>query len=57
MRELTDTIKSFSLKGARNEFDARPNQRLVRVEMRLDNDALAAIVNGINADNDATFEF
>ncbi|MGS3902986.1 phage tail protein [Staphylococcus pseudintermedius] len=41
----------------KHEFDARPNQRLVRVEMRLDNDALAAIVNGINADNDATFEF
>ncbi|HHU6749373.1 TPA: phage tail protein [Staphylococcus pseudintermedius] len=41
----------------KHEFEERPNQRLVRVELQLDNDAMTAIVNGINADNDATFEF
>ncbi|EIQ0607800.1 phage tail protein [Staphylococcus pseudintermedius] len=41
----------------KHQFEERPNQRLVRVELQLDNDAMAAIVNGINADNDATFEF
>ncbi|QHW36880.1 phage tail protein [Staphylococcus ursi] len=41
----------------KHEFDARPHQRVVRVEVQLDNDAMTAIVNGKNADNDATFEF
>lgn len=41
----------------KHQIEEQPNQRLVRVELQLNNDALAAIVNGINADNDATFEF
>ncbi|HEC2150291.1 TPA: phage tail protein [Staphylococcus delphini] len=41
----------------KHQIEERPNQRVVRVEVHLDNDAMTAIVNGKNADNDATFEF
>lgn len=40
-----------------HQFKTNPSQRVVRVEMAVDNDALTSIVNGRTADRDATFTF
>ena len=40
-----------------HEYKTNPSQRVVTVQMDVNNDALASIVNGQNADRDATFTF
>lgn len=39
------------------EYKTNPSQRYVTVQMDIKNDALTSIVNGQNADRDATFTF
>ena len=40
-----------------HNIKTNPSQRVVTVKMDIDNDALTGIVNGQNADRDATFTF
>ena len=40
-----------------HEYKTNPSQRVVTVKMDVNNDALTHIVNGQNADRDATFTF
>ena len=40
-----------------HEYKTNPSQRVVTVKMDVNNDALTHIVNGHNADRDATFTF
>lgn len=40
-----------------HQVNSSPNQRVVRIEMDVNNEALAAIVNGQTANEDATFSF
>ncbi len=55
-------IKSASASANANiththEYKTNPSQRVVTVKMDVNNDALTHIVNGQNADRDATFTF
>lgn len=40
-----------------HQVNSSPNQRVVRIEMDVNNEALSAIVNGQTANEDATFSF
>ncbi|WP_436954426.1 phage tail protein [Staphylococcus ureilyticus] len=40
-----------------HSVNVKPSQRVVRIEMDVNNEAIATIVNGVNADNDGAYSF